>query len=78
MDTNICNLAGLLLEYVGVPLTEYQKSSLALQETLSYLNAFGYRSPDGQWYSLDDDESPYSDLVNDRAAIQYRNFAELI
>ena len=78
MDTNICNLAGLLLECVGVPLTKYQKSSLALQETLSYLNVFGYRSPDGQWYSLDDDESPYSDLVNDRAAIQYRNFAELI
>lgn len=75
-DLNICNLGAALFEYIGVPLTDYQKSSLSLQETLSLVNVFGYRAPDGQWYSLWDDKSPYSDLINDRATIQYNNFAE--
>lgn len=78
LDTNISSLASQVLEYAGVPLSTYQKASLTLQESLSFVNVFSYRGDDGIWYSVDDEESPNIALLRDRSSIQYRHFAENI
>lgn len=78
LDMNISSLGATTLELIGVPLNTFQKAMLSLQNSLSFVNIFGYRGPDSNWYKIDDGNSPYQSLFIDRAAIQYRNFAELV
>lgn len=69
-DTDLTALSATLLNIIGAPLTDYQKATLASRQTISVLNAFGYRTNDGIWHSLDD-ATETSTTIDDLSFIEY-------
>lgn len=63
-------LSSLLLETAGLEMTPYNEYLLNLYETLPVINAVGYVDKDGNYYDYDDD-SPYTQLLDDYKMIQY-------
>ena len=80
VETSLNYLSTLLVETANLPATSYQRFLSGLQETLSAVNAMGYRTADGTWYE-DADALPeaarnalleyqmlqYNDLFEDQA-----------
>ncbi len=75
LDTSVDVLGTLVMEAVGAPLSEYQKAQLAVNREIKATNLHGYLGADGIWYEPEA-ESPYADLYNQMALVEYLNCAE--
>ena len=71
-------LGAMTLHYIGAPLTTYQQARLVNRQDIQALNAFGYLGADGKWYASDDAASPYAQLRQDLAYLNYLNFGSKV
>ncbi len=77
-DMSVCYLGATLLETIGAPLTDYQKSQLVLLQTLPQITAYGYQTTDGVWHNPSNEETVL-DTYSDFLFLEYRKLkAELL
>ncbi len=69
--TSLNYLYSILADRLGLSMTGYQRYLLDLSETIPVLNVLGYWTADGDFYELDDKESPYYDMVNEYNILEY-------
>lgn len=69
--TSLNYLYSILAERLDLPMTGYQEYLVNLSEELPVLAAGGYWTKDGEFYTLDDVESPYFEMVNDYHILEY-------
>ncbi|MCR5666066.1 MAG: LTA synthase family protein [Eubacterium sp.] len=63
-------LSSLLLKTAGLPMTDFNKYLLELYEEIPVIDSVGYITKDGEYYTYND-ETEYTDLLNDYEKIQY-------
>lgn len=73
--TSSSQLAASVLYRIGAPLTDRQKADYMLSRDVPALSLAGYLAADGQMYALEA-ETPWSEALNLKRAIQYARFAE--
>lgn len=71
--TSLNYLYSILADRLNFPMTGYQKYLLALSEKIPALCAQGYWGDDGVYYELDDESSPYYELVNEYNILEYND-----
>lgn len=71
-------LGAMTLNYIGAPLSSYQKARMVEREAIVSLNAFGYLGADGVWYAREDSASPYAQNYSDMAMLNYLNFGSKV
>ncbi len=69
--TSLNYLYSILADRLDLPMTGYQKYLLDLSEEIPVLAAGGYWTKDGEFYTLDDEESPYFERINDYHILEY-------
>ncbi len=72
VDMSSNYLSSYLMKVIGGKMTGYQKFLLELQKKIPMITANGYRGDDGVLHELDE-ESEYSDLINQYQILQYNN-----
>ena len=65
-------LSGLLLRAAGLEGTDYTKFLEQLRQEVPVITAVGTMDKDGNLYAVGD-STPYDDLLNDYAVLQYNN-----
>ncbi len=73
--TSSSQLAASVLYRIGAPLTDRQKADYMLSRDIPALSLAGYLAADGQMYALEA-ETPWSEVLDLKRAIQYARFAE--
>ena len=71
--TSLNYLCSILADRLDFPMTGYQKYLLALSEKIPALCAQGYWGDDGNYYELEDESSPYHDLINEYNILEYND-----
>ena len=71
--TSLNYLYSILADRLDFPMTGYQKYLLALSEKIPALCAQGYWGDDGNYYELEDEGSPYYDLINEYNILEYND-----
>ena len=71
--TSLNYLYSILADRLDFPMTGYQKYLLALSEKIPALCAQGYWGDDGNYYELEDENSPYYDLINEYNILEYND-----
>ena len=71
--TSLNYLYSILADRLDFPMTGYQKYLLALSEKIPALCAQGYWGDDGNYYGLEDESSPYYDLINEYNILEYND-----
>lgn len=69
--TSLNYLYSILADRLNLPMTGYQKYLLDLSEEIPVLAAGGYWTADGEFYELDDEESPYFERINEYNILEY-------
>jgi len=69
--TSMNYLQVLLTEFTGRPRTGYQKFLADLRKEVPVITGNGYIGADGNFYDQGDSESPYYELVEEYACLQY-------
>lgn len=70
-------LSTLLLQVAGLELTPYNEYLAALYQQVPVIDTVGYRGSDGVVYDLDDETSPYADLIHGYDCITYNNLLDV-
>ncbi|MCD8104285.1 MAG: sulfatase-like hydrolase/transferase [Lachnospiraceae bacterium] len=71
--TSLNYLYSILAERLGLEMTGYQEYLLDLMEEIPVINSIGYWGSDGVFYELDDEDSPYYELVNQYNILEYND-----
>ncbi|MCD7819620.1 MAG: LTA synthase family protein [Lachnospiraceae bacterium] len=71
--TSLNYLYSIIADRLGLPMTGYQEYLLDLSEEIPVINSVGYWGADGGFYELDDEDSPYYELVNDYNILEYND-----
>ncbi|MCD7745402.1 MAG: sulfatase-like hydrolase/transferase [Lachnospiraceae bacterium] len=71
--TSLNYLYSIMADRLGLSMTGYQEYLLELSEEIPVLNSVGYWGADGNFYELDDEESPYYELVNEYNILEYND-----
>lgn len=66
-------LCTTMLEAAGMELTPFHQYLSELKETLPIITAKGYYGENGKLYQVDDEDSPYYELLQEYERIQYNN-----
>lgn len=69
--TSMNYLYSIVADRLSLPMTGYQQYLLDLSEEIPVLASGGYWTADGDFYELDDKESPYFDKINDYHILEY-------
>ena len=69
--TSLNYLYSILAEKLDLPMTGYQKYLYDLSQEIPVLAAGGYWTKDGEFYELDDKESPYFEKINEYNILEY-------
>lgn len=69
--TSLNYLYSIMADRLKLPMTGYQKYLLALSEEIPVVNTLGYWGADGNFYELDDKESPYWKRLNGYHILEY-------
>lgn len=75
-DISLNYLSTLLLETAELPMTAYQQYLAELHKTLPVITTLGYMDTEGNWYRIDDESSPYVELVENYRKVQYNNLLD--
>ncbi|MCD8023744.1 MAG: LTA synthase family protein [Lachnospiraceae bacterium] len=71
--TSLNYLYSIIADRLGLSMTGYQQYLLDLSEEIPVLNSVGYWGADGVFYELDDETSPYYELVNAYNILEYND-----
>lgn len=71
--TSLNYLYSIIADRLGLSLTGYQEYLLDLSEEIPVINSVGYWGADGEFYELDDEDSPYYELVNEYNILEYND-----
>lgn len=74
--TSMNYMQTILMETIGGELTGYQKFLQKVREQVPVLTGLGYYGNDGKFYNLDDTTSPYYQLLQEYAVLQYNNLMD--
>lgn len=75
--TSMNYLQTILMETIDGELTGFQKFQQDLQKEIPVLTSNGYwGGADGKFYSVDDKNSPYYDLIQEYAMLQYNDMTD--
>ena len=74
--TSMNYLQMILMETIGGDLTGFQKFQQDIQKEIPVLTSNGYWGADGKFYDLDDKKSPYYDLIQEYAILQYNDLTD--
>lgn len=74
--TSMNYLQTLLMETIDSELTGFQKFQQDFQKEVPVLTSNGYWGADGNFYSVDDKTSPYYDLMQEYAILQYNDLTD--
>lgn len=74
--TSMNYLQTILMETIDGDLTGFQKFQQDLQKEIPVLTSNGYWGADGKFYSVDDKNSPYYDLIQQYAMLQYNDMTD--
>ena len=74
--TSMNYLQTILMETIDGDLTGFQKFQQDLQKEIPVLTSNGYWGADGKFYSVDDMNSPYYDLIQEYAMLQYNDMMD--
>lgn len=74
--TSMNYLQTILMETIDGELTSFQKFQQDLQKEIPVLTSNGYWGADGKFYSVDDKNSPYYDLIQEYAMLQYNDMTD--
>ncbi len=66
-------LSAYLMDKLGLKLTKFQQFELDMREQIPAMNILGYWGVDGEFYSYDDAESPYYEILSEYRNMQYNN-----
>ncbi|MDO4307292.1 MAG: sulfatase-like hydrolase/transferase [Eubacteriales bacterium] len=76
-DMSANYLSAYLMKVIGGKMTGYQKYLMDLYEKIPMITANGYRGDDGELHELDE-ESEYSELLNEYKILQYNNMFDTL
>ena len=72
VDSTSANyIQSILLETADLPETDFQKYLVQLRRKIPWINSLGYMGDDGNFYKVDDVNSPYYEDVNEYRMLQY-------
>lgn len=71
--TSLNYLYSIMADRLGLPMTGYQKYLLDLQKEVPVINTLGYWGSDGKFYDLDDESSPYYEMLGEYRIVQYND-----
>ena len=74
--TSMNYLQTILMETIDGELTGFQKFQQDIQKEIPVLTSNGYWGADGKFYSVDDKNSPYYDLIQEYAMLQYNDMMD--
>lgn len=74
--TSMNYIQTILMEAIGGELTGYQKFLQELRKQVPVITGLGYYGADGEFYRLDDSSSPYYNLIQEYAILQYNNLKD--
>lgn len=74
--TSMNYLQTILMETIDGDLTGFQKFQQDIQKEIPVLTSNGYWGADGKFYSVDDKNSPYYDLIQEYAMLQYNDMMD--
>lgn len=74
--TSMNYLQTTLLETIGSELTGFQKFQQDVEKEIPVLTSNGYWGADGNFYDVNDEDSPYYDLINEYATLQYNDLID--
>ena len=74
--TSMNYLQTILMETIDGDLTGFQKFQQDIQKEIPVLTSNGYWGADGKFYSVDDKNSPYYDLIQEYAMLQYNDMTD--
>ena len=66
-------LSTYLAEVAGIEKTGYLNFLTKLREEIPAINAIGYWDKNGKFYEIDDEKSPYYDLIHQYNLLEYNN-----
>lgn len=66
----------ILTETIGGELTGFQKFQQDIQKEIPVLTSNGYWGADGNFYSVEDKTSPYYELLQEYAILQYNDLTD--
>ena len=69
-------LSNYILDKAGVKKTGYQKYLRLLEKQIPVITSNGYIGADGQYYEVEDTESPYYELMQEYEMLQYNNLVD--
>lgn len=75
-DMGLNSLGATLLDLIGAPMSDFQKSTLGLREEIACLGLYGHRGYDGIWYLNDDANTPLKDALEAGSYIQTLEFTD--
>ena len=64
-------LMSTIMDGIGLDMPKYNRLLLEFQKQVPVLTAVGYRGADGKYYSLDDETSPYKEVIDEYNMLQY-------
>ena len=74
--TSMNYLQTILMETIDGELTGFQKFQQDVMKEVPVLTSNGYWGADGKFYSVDDKNSPYYDLIQEYAILQYNDMTD--
>ncbi|MCC8137273.1 MAG: LTA synthase family protein [Clostridiales bacterium] len=71
--TSLNYLYSIIADRLGLSMTGYQEYLLDLSEEIPVINSIGYWGADGEFYELNDKDSPYYELINEYNILEYND-----
>jgi hypothetical protein len=66
-------LSAYLMDALGLKLTKFQQFELDMREQIPAMNILGYWGANGEFYTYEDKNSPYYEILNEYRNIQFNN-----
>lgn len=70
-DISLNYLSNKVMEAAGLPKSRYQQELDKIRCDIPIISSYGYKTADGEWYSINDVAEKYEDTLNEYETVQY-------
>ena len=70
-DISLNYLSNEVMEAAGLPKSRYQQELDKIRCDIPIISSYGYKTADGEWYSINDVADKYKDTLNEYETVQY-------
>lgn len=70
-DISLNYLSNEVMEAAGQPKSRYQQELDKIRKEIPIISSYGYKTADGDWYSVNDVADKYEDILNEYKTVQY-------